>query len=253
MKLLMDTGVAQGFKSQTQVARVISENWAKSNLYCPACANNKLAQAPNNTKAFDFSCPNCVARFQLKCSRQWGKSRIPDAGYHAMMEAISTDRNPNLFLMHYDSQWTVQNMLLIPSFFLSESAIEKRKPLAATARRAGWIGCNILLSSVPAAGKIAIIVDGQVIEQNDVRRKYLRAKPFASLNALVRGWTLDVFKVVETLSDKFSLNDVYAYEDQFAVLYPGNRNIRPKIRQQLQVLRDIGMIRFLGNGLYEKI
>ena len=32
--------------------------------------------------------------------------------------------------------------------------------------------------------------------------------------------------------------------------YPWNHNIRPKIRQQLQVLRDRGLISFLGNGQY---
>ena len=35
--------------------------------------------------------------------------------------------------------------------------------------------------------------------------------------------------------------------------HPQNNNIRPKIRQQLQVLRDKGVIEFLGRGLYRKI
>ena len=34
--------------------------------------------------------------------------------------------------------WEVRDLLLIPSFMFSESAVIKRKPLAATARRAGW-------------------------------------------------------------------------------------------------------------------
>jgi type II restriction enzyme len=253
MNLRMDIGRAQGFKSKSQITRVVSESWANSNLYCPACASNELEQAPNNTRAFDFVCPKCVARFQLKSSRQWDGRRIPDAGYHAMMDAIMTDKNPNLVLLHYDDDWAVRNLLIVPSFFLSESAIEKRKPLAATARRAGWIGCNILLSSIPVVGKIEVIVDGKEIEPNDVRSRYLRAKPFASLGATVRGWTVDVFKIVETLQPRFTLSDVYEYEKQLADLHPRNRNVRPKIRQQLQVLRDMGMIRFLGDGSYERI
>lgn len=48
----------------------------------------------------------------------------------------------------------------------------------------------------------------------------------------------------------FSLDDVYASEPQLAALYPSNNNVRPKIRQQLQVLRDNGYIEFLGNGNY---
>ena len=42
--------------------------------------------------------------------------------------------------------------------------------------------------------------------------------------------------------DAFSLDDVYAYEAQLSALYPGNANVRPKIRQQLQVLRDQGYV-----------
>jgi type II restriction enzyme len=34
------------------------------------------------------------------------------------------------------------------------------------------------------------------------------------------------------------------------VLHPQNRNIEAKIRQQLQMLRDHGLIEFLGNGRY---
>jgi len=252
MNLQMDFSKARGFKSKAQIARVVSERWADGNLYCPACACDELEQAPNNTRAFDFVCPQCIARFQLKSSRKWKENRVPDASYHAMMNAILTDRNPNLVLLHYGDDWIVRNLLIVPSFFLSESAIERRKPLAATARRAGWIGCNILLSNIPVAGKISVIVDGREIERNEVRDKYRKAKPFASIGAAVRGWTVDVFKIVEKLPPKFSLNDMYSYEDYFADLHPRNKNVRPKIRQQLQVLRDMGIIRFLSSGRYEK-
>ena len=142
MNLQMNVEEARGFKSGAQIARIVSEDWAKRNLYCPACANDELVQTRNNTKVFDFDCPACVARFQLKSSRRWDERRIPDAGYYAMMEAISKDSNPNLFVLHYDSNWDVRNLLLIPSFFLTSSAIEKRPPLAVTARRAGWVGCE---------------------------------------------------------------------------------------------------------------
>lgn len=250
MNLAMEVGKAEGFKSQAQIARVVSEDWARQNLYCPACASDELTRAPNNTKVFDFTCPRCVARFQLKSSRRWDGHRIPDAGYNAMMEAISTNNNPNLFILHYGNNWTVQNLFLIPSFFLSGSAIQKRKPLAPTARRAGWIGCNILLSNIPSAGRIAIVVDGHVVEQTEVRKKYVRARPFAAIDAEIRGWTLDVFRIIDELPQEFKLSDVYDQEERLVALHPRNMNIRPKIRQQLQVLRDMGMIRFVGGGRY---
>jgi len=39
--------------------------------------------------------------------------------------------------------WEVRDLLLIPSFMFSESAVIKRPPLAATARRAGWVAATL--------------------------------------------------------------------------------------------------------------
>ena len=58
-------------------------------------------------------------------------------------------------------------------------------------------------------------------------------------------------KCVEQIGrDAFTLDDVYAFENELARVYPGNRNVRPKIRQQLQVLRDRGYLTFVGRGRY---
>lgn len=46
------------------------------------------------------------------------------------------------------------------------------------------------------------------------------------------------------------MQDVYAHQDELASLHPGNRHVRDKIRQQLQVLRDMGILTFLGGGGY---
>jgi len=45
-------------------------------------------------------------------------------------------------------------------------------------------------------------------------------------------------------------HDVYAYAAQLQELHPANRHVRDKIRQQLQVLRDLGFVEFLGGGRY---
>jgi len=49
---------------------------------------------------------------------------------------------------------------------------------------------------------------------------------------------------------EFQLEDVYAHEDALSQLYPNNRHVKQKIRQQLQVLRDRGYLDFLGRGCY---
>lgn len=53
---------------------------------------------------------------------------------------------------------------------------------------------------------------------------------------------------------EFKLKDIYSYEKELSNLFPKNTRIRPKIRQQLQYLRDEGYIEFLTNrGQYRKL
>ena len=169
-----------------------------------------------------------------------------------MKRAILTDRTPNLYVLHYDlTAWAVRTVILIPHFAFALSAIEVRPPLAPTARRAGWIGCNILLHKIPGDARIPIVHDGKIRPVAEVRRAYRRLRPLEKLQVKTRGWTLDVLNLVRSLNKpEFSLQDVYEHEDELAELHPANRNIEPKIRQQLQVLRDLGLLEFLGSGRY---
>ena len=60
-------------------------------------------------------------------------------------------------------------------------------------------------------------------------------------------------KAVEDIGrPEFTLSEVYAFEPRLAALYPGNHNVRPKIRQQLQVLRDAGWLEFVRPGVYRR-
>lgn len=178
-------------------------------------------------------------------------NRIVDAGYEKMLEAIRSEQVPNLVLLQYSASWSVVNLLLIPSFFLTESAIEKRKPLSLAAERANWVGCNILLSNIPQDGRIAMVSNGIAVDPSQVRKEYRRVRPFSALGPKMRGWTLDVLNVLRKLGkQEVSLADVYAYEHALEALHPQNRNVKPKIRQQLQVLRNLGFLAFEGSGRY---
>jgi HKD family nuclease len=74
--------------------------------------------------------------------------------------------------------------------------------------------------------------------------------PNPALKDLI-GWTKLVF---EYLPDKkFSTNQIYEHEQGFSDIYPENKNIKAKIRQQLQILRDIGLIRHLGKSYWVKV
>jgi type II restriction enzyme len=251
MRLEMNIHDAEGYTSNSQRARRITEAWACANLYCAACDSNSVLTEPCNTKATDFSCPSCSARYQLKASKSWNERRIPDAGYHAMIAAIRQDQTPNLLVMQYTPNWNIKNLLLIPSFFFAESAVERRKPLSPTARRAGWIGCNILLSEIATEGKIQIVVDSHFRSSASIRQQYQAIRPLTRLKPALRGWILDVLRVVESLGvETFTLPDVYSKEQELAELHPENLHVRAKIRQQMQVLRDLGLITFNGAGKY---
>ena len=69
-----------------------------------------------------------------------------------------------------------------------------------------------------------------------------------------RGWITDIIWCIKDLGKKeFSLDEVYAYEPYLGELHPLNRNIKPKIRQQLQFLRDKRYLQFIGDGKYQLI
>ncbi len=239
------------YRSASQKARWSSENWGARHLYCPACSSPAVERLPNNTEARDFECPACGHFFQLKSRSVWSVTTVPDAAYDAMMAAVRSDTAPSLLVLQYTAAWLVWNLLLVPHFFLTPSAIKKRPPLAAGARRAGWVGCNISLANIPADGKIMVVTDGAVVQPTEVRKRFQSVKPVASLDVSLRGWTLDVLNIVRGLAkERFTLDEVYASAPVLAELHPENRHVRAKIRQQLQMLRDLGFLAFEGRGVY---
>lgn len=56
-------------------------------------------------------------------------------------------------------------------------------------------------------------------------------------------WTDEVRQIVLTLPEKFTTQDVYLHESKLAAAHPENQNVRAKIRQQLQVMRDKNLIK----------
>jgi type II restriction enzyme len=246
----MSGAPAAAYTSGSQRARVVTEAWGEENLYCPNCPSPKLDRLPHNTRVLDFKCPACSFIYQLKGQKTRLGDSINDGAYKSMMEAVENDRTPNFYFMQYDlATWRIKNLLLIPHFAFPASAIIKRKPLAPTARRAGWVGCNIALNLIPLDARIALVDASRMISESEVREKFRRVKPLKELSVTERGWTLDVLAAVRSLKKvEFTNQDLYALERHFEKLHPGNRHVRDKIRQQLQVLRDAGLVRHDGRG-----
>ena len=251
MNLQYRTDIAWAYKASSQIARVLSEEWCARELYCAACDSNRLSPRRANAPTCDFDCPACKQSFQLKSFKTWNQRKIVDAGYHSMIRAIRADMAPNLLVLNYSADWQVRNLMLIPKVFLSESAIEKRGPLGPAAQRAGWVGCNILLDRIPEDGKIALVRNGSALVESDVRREFSRVRRLAEVPPTLRGWTLDVLNVIRKLGRAtFAIQELYKHEPELRAMHPNNQNVRPKIRQQLQVLRNLGLIEFGSPGNY---
>jgi type II restriction enzyme len=244
--------LANAYTSGAQKAGKVTEAWGADNFYCPNCSSPKLDWLKPGTKANDYRCPSCGFWFQLKSKKSPIGKSVRDGAYGAMMEAIKEDRTPNFFFLHYDlATWSIRNLLLIPHFAFPASAIIKCPPLSATARRAGWIGCNIALHRIPADARISIVTDSKVLPAADVREKFKKIKPLQDLSVEKRGWTLDVLAAVRGLNRaEFTTAEAESLSPALEKLHPGNRHVKDKIRQQLQVLRDAGLLLHVERGVW---
>jgi type II restriction enzyme len=64
-------------------------------------------------------------------------------------------------------------------------------------------------------------------------------------------WRLDVLRVIQSLGKaEFTTTDAYIFERELEQLHPGNRNIKAKIRQQLQELRDRNLLLHVGRNCW---
>ena len=255
MDFTFNSQLIQGYHKKSQMARVLTEDWVLRNMYCPVCGNIRLHQYANNSPVADFYCESCHNDFELKSKN---KKRgdlgniINDGQYDKMIERITSDRNPNFFFMHY-VDFRVRNMILIPNHYFVPEIILKRKPLSNTARRAGWVGCNINIASIPQSGKIFIIKEGVPINKFEVQSLYQKTLFLKQGNLNSRGWIIDVLSCIERIPDAdFTLDQVYAFTTELQAKHPDNNFVHDKIRQQLQYLRDQGYIQFTSRGHYRK-
>lgn len=254
MDLRFNTALIQGYKSPAQIARRLTEDWLARNMYCPICGAESIQTAEPNAPVKDYVCQNCRAQYELKSKKSTTSrfmSSVVDGVYRTMIQRITALDNPSFFFLHYD-RYQVNNLIIVPRCFFIPDIIQKRKQLKETAARAGWEGCNILLGKVPDSAKIPIIRNGEVQDKDEVCRKYNKVYALQSRSIESRGWLFDVLQCTEKLSSTFTLEQMYSFVDQLKARHPRNNNVEAKIRQQLQMLRDKGLIEFLTPGVYRK-
>ncbi|VBB48420.1 Type-2 restriction enzyme DpnI [uncultured Paludibacter sp.] len=254
MNLEFNKSIAEGYSSNSQIARVLTENWVLNNSYCPNCGNLQLNEFENNRPVADFYCKKCNEEFELKSKNGKLSDTISDGAYSSMIGRINAENNPNFFFLTYSKVWTVDNFLIIPKQFFTPEIIIKRSPLAENARRAGWIGCNIDISKITDSGKVFLVKNSKVLDSKSVIESFSKTIFLRGKSKESKGWILDIMKCVDMITkDNFTLDDIYKFEQTLRKKHPNNNYIKDKIRQQLQILRDQGIIEFTSPGRYKKL
>ncbi len=248
MNLNCNLSLGDRLKRNTQRARVITEAWFEAEGYCLNCNSKRLNPTTAGTIARDFVCPVCSQPYELKSAARAHTRIVQDGGFDSMMRRIRAQEAPALMLMHYSAQWCVQKLIAIHPVFLTSVVVRKRrKPHIRPRSGLEYWMCDLDLTVIPPDGKIVIVDASGARREEDARREFRESKRFAEIPVAKRGWTALVLAAVRKIGKtEFCLDDVYAHEETMHRAYPSNSHIRPKIRQQLQVLRDLGYIEFLG-------
>jgi hypothetical protein len=153
---LIDLSVAERYVSMAQAARVVLETWAAFNLYCVNCESDALDRLRDNTPVADFQCFVCERSYQLKGKNGRFGDQIAGAAYAPTLAAIRNRRMPEYILVEYDTRFkTVVFVDTVPGRSITEDRVIARKPLSATARRAGWQGCTIRIDGLPSVRQVA--------------------------------------------------------------------------------------------------
>lgn len=256
----MNPSLAEGYSSRSQAARRITEDWASRNLFCLACASDRVTPERPNAPVTDYRCPECGAAYQLKSVKGSFGSTVSNSAYAPKLAAILNDRAPHYaFLQYSEPAWLVTDLFVLPGYLLSPAVIQERRPLRETARRSGWIGSNILLSRLPVDARVQVVSAGVARDPLEARRDWRRYSFLQTDRRSRGGWGATMLLCVralqqETKSDEFTLQNFYKrFGTELASRYQNNKHVEAKIRQQLQVLRDGGVLEFLGRGRFRVI
>ena len=110
------------------------------------------------------------------------------------------------------------------------------------------------MPTIAIDGKIPIVRNERMEPPATVRASFEKLENLSRLSHEKRSWAATMLNLIRRLpGHSFDLADAYGFEQELSLLYPENNNIRPKIRQQLQVLRDAGILTFVSRGKYQLV
>lgn len=223
--------IAKEYSNRSQQIRVITEYWVNQSIFCPNCGED-LKSFEHNKPVADYYCLHCLEEYELKSKQGFLGKKIVNGAYSTMIERLASNNNPNFFFLTYKKiTFEILDFVVIPKYFFVPNIIEKRKPLNITARRAGWVGCNIVVNNIPEFGKIFYIQNGAAKNKKEVLDRWSRTEFVKNTHDNeAKGWLLDVLLCIERIREnEFSLDEVYRFESYLKTKHPLNNNIKAKI------------------------
>jgi hypothetical protein len=147
------------YKSKSKINGELSEDFIYEHFRCLDCGSRISKERPG-TKCLDHICVGCGKKYQTKgetkspnalknCIRK-GQFKTNGSAYKTRLNSVR-NRVCDFICVFYQKKDGVANSLTgilhIPAHKITEDHVIPCKPLSSSARRAGWQGCNILMSS----------------------------------------------------------------------------------------------------------
>jgi hypothetical protein len=147
------------YKKNEKINGELSEDFIYEHFRCLDCGSRISKERPG-TKCFDHTCMGCGKKYQTKgeakslnalenCIRM-GQFRTNGSAYKTRLNSVR-NRECDFICVFYQTKDGVADSLTgilhVPAHKITEDHVIPRKPLKPPARRAGWQGCNILMTS----------------------------------------------------------------------------------------------------------
>jgi type II restriction enzyme len=133
-------------KKWTNKSRIIGEAMEDCAIMipCPLCQSHSLVKYDVNQKSKDVHCTSCLAQIQIKAAKYTKKKQtvltLLGAEYSTTRASIQ-ENDVHYLVFLYTTDNTIHDILFINRDNITDTCIIPRKPLSATAKRAGWQGC----------------------------------------------------------------------------------------------------------------
>ena len=147
------------WKKKEKINGDLSEDFIYEHFRCLDCGSRISKERPG-TKCFDHTCMGCGKKYQtkgrakslnaLKNCIDKGQFRASGSKYKTRLNSVR-NRECDFICVFYQKKDGVADSLTgilhVPAHKITEDHVIPCKPLKPSARRAGWQGCNILMSS----------------------------------------------------------------------------------------------------------